>query len=94
MPLQIVVNMSKALSEDILFTLCFIQLQEIKDRLYNRNPFNPSKEETIARLKIVDSLFELAAGAAIKREMKRGSTRALVELVENIRDRLEWNTRN
>lgn len=80
--------------DNYLFSLCYIQLLEIKNRLDGRRPLSPTHDEAHAQLKIVECLFELAAGAAVRKKLGREQTKALVELVEEIRDWLEWNAVN
>lgn len=66
------------LANDLLFSLCFSQLLDIKDTLKKRNTI--IKEEVNAQFKIVDSLFNLAAGAAMENQMPSLQTTALKNL--------------
>lgn len=60
----------------MLYTLCLAQLNDIKTRLQQGLSF--TKEEAQAQLKIVDAVFNLAAGAAIHNGYKENTTSCLV----------------
>lgn len=81
--------MNKATSQDILFTLCIDYLQRMREDLRQRSGF--SSEEIAARLKLMERVYEAAAGVALQREIKKESLELLKNLVEDIEDTLQWN---
>lgn len=83
--------MNQNLSDSILYALCFSQLTETRVRLLRRQPRRYSREEIRAEMLLVDRIYETASGAAVTLEWKDEETRPLVNLVEYIRDLLEWN---
>lgn len=83
--------MSQRTSDDLLFTFCIMHLEHIKKGFKDQRPFEPSKAEAQAHLKIINSLYELAAGAAVRNRLKKRFTDALVELHDELVDLIEWN---
>lgn len=86
--------MSQRSSDDILFSLCFLQLTNMMEGFKRRRPFYPSKAEVTAQLKIINCLYELASGAAVRNDLEKQYTAPLVTLVDELTDLLEWNTNN
>lgn len=75
-------------SDEILYSLCYAQILKISFIIRDR-PSNPSKEEAKAQLSICESLFTLAAAAAVRQGMRRGTTKALVDLMDKIKEFIE-----
>lgn len=76
--------MNLATSDDMLVILCHQHLLDIKNRLQARRAFRPTKEEARAQLQIVEKLFELAAGAAVTRNMRKSSIRPIIQVVDDL----------
>lgn len=83
--------MSEYTINDILYTLCYTQLLEIRSNLKKRAKYQFTREQCEAQKKIIRSLFELAAGAAMSNRMRWTTTDALVALVREVEDIMEWN---
>lgn len=77
--------------QEKLYSLCFIQLVEIRSTLERKVQEGFSKEEIRAQLEIVNALFGLAAGAAVRLEMEPRDSDIIVRLVDGIADMLNWN---
>lgn len=75
---------------NILYTLCYIHLKNTLDSMPDR-PRSVSKEEGKARLSICNSLYTLAAAAAVRNNMYRDTCRALADLMAEIEKYIEWN---
>nr|XP_029725088.1 mucin-5AC-like [Aedes albopictus] len=70
----------------------------VRQKTFTRAPFRPSSlspgfssEEIAARLKLMERVYEAAAGVALQREIKKESLELLKNLVEDIEDTLQWN---
>lgn len=77
---------SDELCGSILFSLCYAHLMKVNS-LIRTNQFNTAKEGIEAQLIICETLFELAAGAAVRYNMKKETTDALVVLMEEIQEK-------
>lgn len=83
--------MNNRTSDDLLYTLCYLQLWNHLDVMRART--HPvSKEEGRARLAMCNSLYTLAAAAAVRNNMPRTTCKALADLMTAIEDYIEWNT--
>lgn len=76
--------MNSTLSDEMLVVLCHHHLLDIKNKFIARKPFRPTKEEAHAQLQIVERLFELAAGVAVTRNMRKNQIQPLVRVVEEL----------
>lgn len=82
--------MSEFRKNELLYTLCFVHLTEMRNRLQRRTTlFN--KEEGKAQLEIANAIYALAAGAAVKIRMPWESSDVLVKLMQEIEDIIIWN---
>lgn len=86
--------MSEWETQDILYKLCTMLLNEQKVRLQQQSKNSFSIAEVNAELKIARVVYELAAGAALRNKIPRSSTNSLVEQLQDIEDTLTWNMRN
>lgn len=81
--------MNSTSSDELLVVLCHHHLLDIRNRFIARRPFRPTREEAHAQLQIVERLFELAAGAAATRNMKKSKIQPVVQVVEELRQLLK-----
>lgn len=77
--------------DHILFSLVYMQLVGIK-RHFDQRKCVHTQEDAAAWIAICENLFDLACAAAVRSNVAKRSTDSLVELVEEIRDHVEWNT--
>jgi hypothetical protein len=74
---------SDELCASILFSLCYAHLLKVNN-LIQTHRFTTFKEGIEAHLIICNTLFELAAGAAVRYNIRKETTDALVVLMEEI----------
>lgn len=77
-----------------VYTLCYTQLYAIKLKLEEQVQFvGFTKEERLAQMKIVDSLFGLASAATITNGMQKRFRDDLITITRDIEDVMAWNPR-
>lgn len=77
--------------DNYVYTLCVLQLREMRNRLTKRTNKGFSAAETVAQLKIAHHLFGLAAAAVVKQKMPWAISNDLVMIVQDIEDVMQWN---
>lgn len=77
------------ISEDILYSLSVLHINIVRNSV-DASPAR-SQEEISAIKRLLDTLFELAAGAAVKNKYHKTVTESLVRVVEETKDKLDWN---
>lgn len=81
-------------TQEFLYTLCYNQLAEMRSKIDKRVPKEFLKEEVNAQLQIANAIFEQAAGAAVKLEMKPRDYEPIKMVMTEIEEILTWNEYN